>query len=96
MKAFIIAVILMGCVAGFTSCSVESGVVQTRPADVIYVRPVSPGPGYVWMGGNWVYRGGNYNWHEGRWHRVRAGRSWQDGRWEPAGNGWRWRRGYWR
>ena len=44
---------LSGCSAGY---------VATKPADVVYVRPVSPGPGYVWIGGEWEWRSGNYHW----------------------------------
>lgn len=95
MKTYLIAIIIMGCsVFGLSSCSVEGGVVDTRPADVVYVRPVSPGPGYVWIDGDWVWRGGTYRWHEGRWRRT--SRTWQAGHWQPVGAGWRWNRGHWR
>jgi hypothetical protein len=95
MKTYLIAIALLGCSIGFTSCATEGAVVETRPADVVYVRPASPGPGYVWIGGDWVYRGGSYRWHEGRWARGRA-RTWSDGHWQQSGNGWRWNRGHWK
>jgi len=74
-------------------CSAE--VVATRPADVIYVRPVSPGSGNVWISGDWVWSGGNYRWHEGYWHAERAGHSWQPGGWENHREGYRWKKGHW-
>lgn len=34
--------------------------VRERPADVVYVRPVTPSSNHVWISGNWVWRGGRY------------------------------------
>jgi hypothetical protein len=55
-----------------------------------------PGPGYVWIGGYWIWRSGEYRWHPGHWERARHGRSWVDGRWEQRGHRWVWRKGHWR
>ena len=55
---------LTGCTAGY---------VTERPADVTYVRPVSPGPGYVWINGEWEYSGNNYHWREGSWQHAQGG-----------------------
>jgi hypothetical protein len=57
----------------------------------------APGPGYVWINGNWGYRGSRYEWNGGRWERPPKGhRHWEDGRWEHHGSQYRWHEGHWR
>jgi hypothetical protein len=68
-----IMIVAIGCLIGVTSCTVEGGFIETRPADVVYTRPVSPGADYVWIDGDWVWGGGRYTWREGRWDRPRSG-----------------------
>ena len=80
-------IILMGCTAGY---------VATRPADVVYERPVAPGPDYVWIGGEWEWGGGNYHWREGSCQHAREGRSWNPGYWENGTKGYRWHKGNWK
>lgn len=41
--------------------------VVVAPPPVAYVPPC-PGPGYVWIGGNWVFRGGPVVVHPGYFH----------------------------
>ena len=77
-----------------TSCAVH-GVVTERPAEVMYTRPVAPGPGYIWVEGDWFWSGGRYAWREGHWDRPRGGRRWVGGNWEHTDRGYRWRRGHW-
>ncbi|MEO5684149.1 MAG: YXWGXW repeat-containing protein [Chitinophagaceae bacterium] len=90
----IIAICLTGAVL-FSSCG-PSHVMATRPADVIYTRPPAPGQGYVWINGDWYWRGNGYEWREGRWDRGRVGRSWNEGNWMQTRRGWKWNRGHWR
>jgi len=87
---------ILTCVLATTGCTVEGGWVDTRPVDVVYTRPASPGADYVWIDGDWAWSGGVYTWREGRWSRPRGARNWEGGRWESAGNRWRWHRGHWR
>lgn len=58
---------------------------------------VAPGPGYVWVGGYWGFRGGGTVWVPGRWvvppHRHAV---WVAPRWERAGNRYRYHEGHWR
>jgi hypothetical protein len=82
-----------GLIFALAGCSAE--VVGTRPHDVIYTRPVSPGPDYVWIGGDWIWTGGSYQWHEGHWDHRRPGRVWHEGHWQNRSHGYRWRRGHW-
>ena len=76
-----------------TSCA--AGYVTDRPVDVVYERGLAPGPGYIWISGDWYWSGGRYMWREGHWAPPRAGRTWNAGRWESSGKGWRWRKGHW-
>ena len=63
------------------------------PAETVVV---APGPGYVWVGGEWVWNGG-WVWRAGYWayppypHAV-----WVGGYWGRGPYGWYWRRGHWR
>jgi hypothetical protein len=82
-----------GLLSALTACG--PAVVTTRPPDVVYSRPVSPGPGYVWITGDWVWVNGNYRWREGHWAHRRPGYAWHEGYWERHGKGWKWRRGHW-
>lgn len=93
MKNYLIVAVI-AIAAIFSSCGTAQ-YVDTRPADVIYTRPVSPGPGYVWMNGDWYWQGGRYTWREGRWDRGRLGHTWHDGSWTQSRRGWRWNRGHW-
>src|SRR5260370_5823665 len=47
------------------------------PPRVVAVRPVPPGPDYVWVDGYWYPVDGRYRWHEGYWTRPAYG----GGRW---------------
>jgi WXXGXW repeat (2 copies) len=91
MKKYLLVWVLLA--AGLGSCT--AGYVTTRPADVHYARSLAPGPGYVWINGDWVWSGGNYHWKEGYWHEARPGRSWKSGYWEKSHQGYRWHKGYW-
>lgn len=77
------------------SCSGGSElVVSSRYDRPYYNRPMAR-PGYVWIEGDWIARGGRYYWREGHWAR-RNNRVWIQGDWQPRGNGYYWRRGHWR
>lgn len=39
------------------------------PPRVVHVRPVRPGPDYVWVDGYWYPVAGHYRWHAGYWSR---------------------------
>ncbi|MEO5593751.1 MAG: hypothetical protein ABIR15_15660 [Chitinophagaceae bacterium] len=95
MKNYLIIGAFLLCGALFSSCG-PTQVVASRPADVMYTRPATPGSGYVWVGGDWYWTGGRYTWREGRWDRGRLGHNWNDGRWVQTRRGYRWNRGHWR
>jgi len=93
-KNFLMILALSGLFL-FQSCGPSEITVSTRPDRPIYTRPYSPGPGYVWIEGDWVIRNGRYQWREGHWARSRN-RVYIIGDWESRNGGWYWRRGYWR
>jgi hypothetical protein len=67
------------------------------PAPVVEVRPVAPGPRYVWTGGYYRWYGGRYIWAPGRWvYPPRAGVVWVPGHWTARQGGWVWISGHWR
>jgi hypothetical protein len=71
-------------------------VVRERPAEVVHKRSAAPSAEYVWIGGNWIWRGGRYVWEEGHWERRRTGVAWVDGHWKNSRKGWTWEPGHWR
>ena len=58
---------------------------------------LSPGPGYVWVGGYWSHRPTGWVWITGRWvTRPRPGVTWAPGHWEHTPRGHGWVSGHWR
>jgi len=94
MKKSFLAIAFITIVFTMFSCE-GSYIVTTQPAPPYYVRPIAPGPGYIWIDGDWIFEGGTYVWHEGHWGLPRGHRSWQAGHWENRNNGWYWQRGHW-
>lgn len=71
-------------------------VVQTAPPPPP-VEPVvvAPGPGYVWVGGEWVWSGGWY-WRAGYWDvPAYPGGIWIGGYWGRGPRGWEYHGGHW-
>ena len=52
---FIIAI-----AASLAATGCAGGYVDEQPADVDYDQGVAPGPGYIWIDGDWVWSGGRY------------------------------------
>jgi len=71
-------------------------VTEAPPPPPAQTVVVAPGPGYVWIGGEWVWDG-RWVWRAGYWayppypHAV-----WVGGYWGRGSYGWYWRRGHWR
>ncbi len=73
--------------------------VQTAPpAAYSEVVTVSPGVGYVWLPGVWLWSSGRYQWRAGAWSRPPYGyNQWNHGGWNhQPGRGWYHSGGYWR
>jgi hypothetical protein len=79
------------------------------PPDAVYVEtappamqtevvPVSPGPGYVWVGGYWNWGPSrSYVWVPGAWQRPpHANAHWVRHEWRHAKRGWYRVDGHWR
>lgn len=91
-KLGIVSLVLL--VFGF-GCGPSYVAVSERPADPVYVRPVAPRAGYVWIDGGWYYRGGRYVHRQGYWAPPRQHYTYRPGNWDRRGNGWHWRKGGW-
>jgi WXXGXW repeat (2 copies) len=94
MKKYLLSATIICSMIILSSCGVSY--VDSQPSEVVDVQGIAPGPGYVWIGGDWVWSGGTYIWHTGHWGRGRGGRSWNTGHWEHGSRGYRWRRGGWK
>jgi hypothetical protein len=67
------------------------------PPPVVEVRPVVPGPGYVWIPGYHRWDGARYVWVRGRWELAPRGHAhWVPGHWRHDRRGWVWIPGHWR
>ena len=94
MKRFIsplLAIILLLSAAGCSS----GHYVSAQPETVVVARPAQPGPNYVWIDGDYYWRGGRYVQRPGYWVAPRAGRVWHSGGWVNNAHGYYWRRGRW-
>ena len=90
--AFLAASLLAGSAAG-----AEVYVKIAPPPPPVEVRVVSPGSGYVWVGGYHRWSGTAYLWVPGRWARPpRAGVIWAPGHWTHGHHGWHWVDGRWK
>ena len=80
-KLIAIALLVAGSMFGQVSIGIRIG---APPAPrVVRVRPVGPGPGYVWVDGYWYPQGHRYRWHNGYWTLPPyAGANWIGPRYE--------------
>jgi hypothetical protein len=82
-----------------TTETVGSEVIVTEapPAPVVETVVVSPGPGFVWVGGAWGWNGNRWVWERGHWARpARVGAMWVAPRYEFRGGVHVFVRGGWR
>ncbi len=93
------ALLLSACVVRGSGAAYVSGPVavveveeEPPPPRVVVVQPR---PGFVWVEGRWVRRGGRWDWNDGHYERVRSGHVWVQGRWERRGNRHVWVEGRW-
>src|SRR3984893_4763475 len=90
--AVLAAMLLIGSPALKAQVSVGIGIGAPPPPRVYRVRPVEPGPGYIWVDGYWYVVNGHYVWHRGYWTLPPYGGAvWVGPRWE----GGRYYNGYW-
>lgn len=67
------------------------------PAPVAETVVVAPGPGYVWVGGEWLWGPTGWYWAPGRWvWPPYPGAIWVGGYWHYGPHGWARYGGHWR
>ena len=93
------ALLLPACVVRGSGSAYVSGPVavveveeEPPPPRVVVVETR---PGFVWIEGRWIRRGGRWHWHDGHYERVRTGHVWVQGRWERRGGRHVWVEGRW-
>ncbi len=71
-------------------------VAQPPPPPLVETIVIAPGPGAVWIAGDWEWRG-RWVWVNGRWHYPpRPGVIWIGAQWEHGPRGYRHHPGHWR
>ena len=89
-KLLSLLLLAVGLVFGQVSIGIRIG--SPPPPRVVRVRPVAPGPNYMWVDGYWYVVGNKYRWHDGYWTRPPyAGARWVG----PHHDGERFFDGYW-
>jgi WXXGXW repeat (2 copies) len=66
------------------------------PVLPVYVQPVCPGPGFIWVPGYWAYGDDDYFWVPGTWvEPPEVGFLWTPGYWGWEEGFYIWHAGYW-
>jgi len=66
-KIFTLPSLLGGILFAQISVGIEIG--APPPPRIVPVRPIAPGPGFVWLEGYWYPVGHHWKWHSGYWTR---------------------------
>ena len=69
MKKFLALMLLAGSSVAFGQFSIGISIGAPPPPRVIRVRPLAPGPGYLWVDGYWYPMNNRYVWHNGYYTR---------------------------
>lgn len=91
-------VMVAGCVTLPLSsfAAVFVSVAIAPPPLPVYVQPVMPGPGYIWVPGYWAYGDYGYFWVPGTWVLAPfVGALWTPGYWGWSGGFYVFHAGYW-
>ena len=79
-----------------TAVAVGISVRVGPPLLPVYVQPICPGPGYIWVPGYWSYGPDGYFWVPGTWVvPPEIGLLWTPGYWGWGDGFYRWHVGYW-
>ena len=66
------------------------------PALPVYAQPICPGPGYIWVPGDWAYGDDGYFWVPGTWVPApEPSLLWTPGYWGWSDGFYVWHAGYW-
>ncbi len=60
------------------------------------IKPLKPGPHFVWIFGHWKWNGSRYIWISGHWAKNPAGKKWVTGHWVKRRGRWIYIKGHWR
>jgi hypothetical protein len=96
MKRLFVILSLAASAIVFNSCGPSRNTVAVQPVAPVYERPVSPGPDYVWVDGDWGWHGGRYVYTNGYWVRPQPQHVWVAGTWVQTNKGYYWKKGYWK
>jgi uncharacterized protein YcfJ len=78
------------------SAPAETVVAEAPPAPPVETVVAAPGPGYVWVGGDWAWNGAAWVWVGGHWMvPPYPGAVWVVGGWHHGPRGWYRAGGYW-
>jgi hypothetical protein len=92
VKKVLLAFVLFGSALSFGEIGIGIEIGAPPPPRVLRVRPVAPGPDFVWIDGYWFADGHRWKWHDGYWTRPPyAGARWV----APRHDGQRFFEGYW-
>jgi hypothetical protein len=85
------------CMVNTGTANAETVVGQSPPPPPQEPVVVAPGPGYVWVGGEWTWGPSGWVWVGGRWLLPPYPRAvWVSGRWSHGPRGWYRAPGHWR
>jgi len=70
MKRLLIASLILAAGSAFGQVSIGVSIGAPPPPRVLAVRPVAPGPGFMWVDGYWYPNGRHWKWHDGYWTRA--------------------------
>lgn len=90
-KLLMLPFLVGGILLAQISVGIEIG--TPPPPRILSVRPVAPGPGFIWVEGYWYPVGHHWKWHNGYWTRPpypsavwvvphHDGRRYYEGYWE--------------
>jgi hypothetical protein len=66
------------------------------PGDAAEATGAAPGPGFVWMGGQWTSEAGQWKWLAAHWEQPPSTSAvWVAGHWVPSNGKWAWVNGAW-
>lgn len=97
MKKYLSRIIIVAILLTAVSCNDHFRfVISPIPGTPLMIRPITPGVGNIWIGGEWFWNGRNYAWRDGYWTLPLEGYEWFPGYWKKRNKGWFWEPGHWR
>jgi|SRR5579862_776577 len=93
---FVLLIAMMAAVSAASFGAVLVSVTIAPPLLPVYLQPVCPGEGYIWVPGYWAYGDYGYYWVPGTWVPAPfIGALWTPGYWGWDGGVYVWNEGYW-